>query len=422
MRHLLATAVTAVVLLVPASADAARPWGSPETVSHVPGTPVAAIGPGGVAVLAWSAHNAAYGARRTARRGFGEPFALYKQVHAVGFATVAYDAHGSALFAFRRYVERNHRILGATLRPSGSRTDAISLSGPGSSAYEPTFASPPAGMLAADPVALWWRRDATPPTRVQLARSFGGRLLVSANDTLPDAAGAAYAQTADGTILAATATGGRVTLSERLPGAAFGPAAVLTEGPGTVRDADVAVGGDGTVAVSWRRYVAATYRTFVSVRRPAGSFAPAVAVSGADERAVSPRVCVTSDGVVRVAFLTTAPGNAGPRSGRLRLTTLDGANRTVTAGSQTATAFDIAADGRRGVTLLWQRHERGHVGGAVLVRAVTPAGSLGKRQVLTRPGEDASGIDLAVAAGGDALAAWQTDDFHRLRAARRPAS
>ncbi len=427
MRHIhhvvAAAAVAAGCLAIPASSPAAKPWGSVETVSHVPGRPVAAIGPTGRAVLAWSANNAAYGARRTPTRGFGEPFGLYKQDHAVGFATVAFDADGSALFAFRRYVEGNHRVLGATLRPSGSRTRAISLSGPGSSAYDPTFATPPSGTLADHPTLLWWRRDAFPPMRVQLADSIGGRLLVSSNATLPDSSQSRYAQAADGTVLAATASSGRVTVAARAPGAAFTTPAVLSDGAGTVRDADVSIGGNGTIAVSWRRFVAGTYRLFVSVLHPGGVFSAPLALSSSAERAVAPRVVVTSNSIVRVAYLATAPGDdRGSRAGRLRLATVTSVRRTVTAGSQTAREFAIAADGRGGVTLLWQRREHGRSGGAVLTRAVTPAGSLGHRQVLTRPGEDARGISLAVAAHGDALAAWQTDDFRRLRAVRRPRS
>lgn len=423
MRHVISTAAILITVLVPSAAHAAKPWGSPETVSRAPGTPVAAIGPDGRAVLAWSAKNTAYGARRSSSRGFGEPFALYKQRSAVGFNTVTFDADGNALFAFRRFVERNHRILGATLRPGGSRTSAISLSGPGSSAYEPTFATPPGGTYADDPTLTWWRRNnpaGLPPTRVQLARAANGRLLASENDSLPSSFDARYAQLPDGVLLGATTTRSSVVVVARAAGGSFSAPQTLDSGDGPFRDADISVGVDGTVAVAWLRFDGSTYRMFVAVRRPGRAFEPAVAVSGVDERAVAPRVVVTSRGSVRAAYLASPPGNRGSAAGRLRLVTVGGAGAAVTAGAQRAIEFDVAADARGGVTLAWTRRDGRSFGGAVYARAVTPSGRLGSRQQLTGRGEDARGIDLAVGAAGDGVVAWQTADGRLLRAARRP--
>ncbi|MEJ7797261.1 MAG: hypothetical protein WKF42_02085 [Solirubrobacteraceae bacterium] len=425
MRLVIPAAAILTVLLVPSPAHAAKPWGAPETVSRAPGFPAVAIGPNGRAVLAWSANNTAYGARRSSSRGFGEPFALYKQRSAVGFNTVAFDADGNALFAFRRFVGRNHRILGATLRPGGSRTGAISLSGPGSSAYEPTFATPPGGTYVDDPTLAWWRRNnpvGLPPTRVQLARATSGRLLVSENDSLPSTFDARYAQTLDGTVFAATTTSRSAVVAARAPGGSFSAPQTLDSGNGPFRAADIAVGVDGTVAVSWLRFDGSTYRMFVAVRRAGRAFEPAVAVSGAGERAVATRVVVTSRGNVRAAYLSTAPGNRGSAAGRLRLVTVGGAGVTVTAGAQRAIEFDIAADARGGVTLAWTRRVGRSYGGAVFARAVTPSGRLGSRRQLTAPGEDARGIDLALGARGDGLVAWQTADLRRLRAVSRGAS
>lgn len=426
MRQLTIPAAVLTALLVPAASHAAKPWNAAETVSRAPGIPSVAIGPDKRAVVAWSANNAAYGARRTPGRGFGEPFALHKQRRAVGEATVTFDAAGNALFAFRRLIERNHRIAGATLRPRGSRTGPISLSGSGSSAYDPTFAAPAAGTLAARPTLTWWRRNRSvglPPTRVQLARAVGGRLLASERDTIPNTSGARYAQASDGTVVAATTTSNSIVVAVRPPGASFAAPLTLDAGRGRFRDADVSLGRDGTVAVIWRRFTGSTYRLFASVLRAQGAFGAPVAVSGADERADKPRVLVTSAGAVRIAYLSTPPGNdRGSQAGRLRMVSLDGRPVTVTAGSQRAIEYELAGDGRGGATLAWTRRTGNSFGGAVYARAVTPSGRLGARQRLTRRGETARGMSLAVGTDGDAVLAWLTADARRLRAARRPAS
>lgn len=426
MRQLITPAAILTALLVPATAPAAKPWGAAETVSRAPGLPSVAIGPSGRAVVAWTANNAAYGSRRTSSRGFGEPFALFKQRRAVSDATVAFDASGNALFGFRRLLERNHRIASSTLRPDGRRVGTISLSGPGSSAYDPAFAAPAAGTLAARPTLIWSRRNnpaGLPPTRVQLARAVNGRLLASENDTIASAFDARYAQASDGTVVGATTTRNSIVVAVRAPGFTFARTQTLDAGVGRFREPDVSVGADGTVAVVWRHFTGSTYRLFASVLAPGGTFSAPVAVSATGERAIKPRVVVTSRGAVRIAYLSTPPGNdRGSQAGRLRLVSLDGPGATVTAGSQRAIEFGFNGDGRGGVTLAWTRRTGNSFGGAIYARAVTSSGRLGTRQRLTRRGETARGIDLAVGARGDAVVAWRTADLRRVRAARRPAS
>ncbi|MCP9488796.1 MAG: hypothetical protein MSC31_02835 [Solirubrobacteraceae bacterium MAG38_C4-C5] len=394
-------------------------------MSRVPGLPSAAIGADGMTVVAWTGRSAggagAYGARRTAARGFGEPFGLRKQRASVDDAAVQISADGDAIIAYRRLVERNHRIESRTVRRSGSRTPAVTLSGPGSSAYDPTFPPVAAGTLPPDPVLTWWRRE---PDRVQVSQAVGGRLFVSRNHTVAGGQRAEYAQLPDGTLLAASATSTAALLAARLPGGDFGEAVTIASGPGPFKIADVAVGPDGAVAVAWREFDGSTYRLRAAVAPPGGGFAQSQTLSSADERAVTAQVAITADGAVRVAYLAARPGNDNATSsGRLKLVTLGDEDppAVVTAGSQTARNFELASDGRGGLTVAWHGTEGGFSSGAVFASAVTPSGRLGVRHLLTAPGETGYGLTLAAGPRGDALVAWVVGD-ERMRAAYRPPS
>lgn len=424
MRHLvLPVLLLAAFAAAPATTQAAKPWGTVETVSRAPGLPSAAIDPRGVIVLAWngssaSARNGAFGARRTPRRGFGEPFALRTQRSAVGDVRAQATAGGDVIVAWRRFLESNHRMEATTVRSNGARVGPISLSGPGSSAFGAAFAAVAPGAFAAGPVLTWWRREAD---RAQLARAVGGRLLASRNATIRNAPGAAYAQRPDGRLLAASTEERRVLLHDAGAGDAFGPPVTLVAGRGPFRDADVAVNAAGTIAVAWREFDGRTYRARAAVLAAgARAFNPAETVSREGERAASVQVAVTAEGAVAVAYLSTAPGDDRQgRDGRLRIATLGAAPRTLTAGRQTAAAFALESDAWSDVTVAWERDERG-LGGAIFARTFNPLGRLGARHKLTRTGEDGYGLDLAVGPRGDALAAWVTGDGERLRAVRRP--
>jgi hypothetical protein len=425
MRRALCTAtVFASLLIAPAASHAAKPWGAAETVSRAPGAPAVALGLDGRGAIGWGAKHAMYGARRSATRGFGQPFSLYREQIADADPAVALDRDGNALFAFRRLLESNHRILAATLRPSGSRTSAFSLSGPGSSANNPAFATPPAGTLSELPTLAWWRREGPPggePNRVQFARSVGGRLLAADNDTLPGAAQASYAELPDGSVVAATTALGVPVIATRPPGGVLSAPQPVSSNTRSFWGADVATGPDGTVAVAWRDSDGGINRIFVAVRRPgATAFDAPVLLSVARDRAQDPSVVVTLGGVVRVAYLAVGITGTPSGGGRLLLATPGEPKRTVTPAGQLASDFDIAADGRGGVTLAWTRREPGHGGGAAFARAARPDGVLGSIKTLTAPGERALDLDLAAGVSGEALVAWQSGS--RVRAAYRPRS
>lgn len=255
MRTRTLVLVSAAVLALPGAAQAAAPWRPAQTLSRTAGDrPAAAIG--GQSMVAWAAQrpgggSGLYAVRRVSGARFGAPRALYTDARSMDGAAVQIDRRGNALVAFRRLIERNHRIASLTVRRGGGRTGPISLSGPGSSAYSPTFGTPPAGTLAERPTLAWWRRETD---RVQTSRAVSGRLLVSATSVLPGAPDAEYALHADGTLLGAGATASEVALGTL--GSAGFTVQRLAGAPGPFRSAAVATGAGATAAVAWRAYTA----------------------------------------------------------------------------------------------------------------------------------------------------------------------
>lgn len=407
---LLAACVAALAL--PGAAQAARPFGSAETVSRAPGDqPAVAIGPNGSSVIAWtgparSQRNAAFAARRASARGFGTPFSFRAQKGLLEDAAVQYDAAGDAIVAYRRLLESNFRIESATVRPSGSRTSPISISGPGSSAYEPEFATPAAGTFPQAPQLAFWRRETD---RVQIARATGGRLLVSRADTLTGATRAAYAQLADGTLLGVGATSSSIVLGTRpAAGGSFALAPVAT-GRGPFRDASVATGQGTSAAVAWREWDGAAYRARVAVRPDGGSYGAPVTLSEPGEGAAQPRVTLAPSGAVRVTYVSTDVGTGATARGPLKVAAPDGsAPVTLTAAGLQAREFEVGADDRGDLTATWTRFVKGHRGGTVSARTLSASGALGATRRLGDAGEEGFSLALAVAPRGDAIATWLT--------------
>lgn len=162
----------------------------------------------------------------------------------------------------------------------------------------------------------------------------------------------------------------------------------------------------------------------VSVRPPGGTFTTPVQISEPDERPIDLDVVITTDGPVRLAYLAAGYddiSNIGP----VRLVTVDGERETLTPEGLDAVDLAIAADGRGGTTVAWQRRGAPPFYGqrnAIFARAITPSGEVGKRWKLTRTGEDGDDLTLAVGPDGSALVAWTAGESRlgdRLRAIRR---
>lgn len=423
----LAASIGALLTLAPA-AKGAGAWGTVETVSRLPGPASAAIDDRGYIVLAWSrgveVTRRVYGARRTPTRGFGDPFGLHTAGEARTWRSVTFDSQRNAIVAWHRQADLGSRVENRTesrtVRPNGARTDTTVVAD--IVGAEPHFAAVAPGTLAAHPVLGWGVLD-----RVDLARARDGRLTDAQREEVIDGDDygfeeARFALTSDETVVAALYDG-PLFVTERPPGGSFGPRQQISQSGQFAADPRLAIGPDGTIAAVWEGPTAEGRSVFASARPPDGQFSPPMRVSAPDERPLDFDVVVTTDGIVRVAYLAARYDDIRP-IGPVRLATLAGERETLTPTGLDAADLRIAADGRGGTTVAWQRSGYGSPGqgNAIFARAITPSGRVGKRSKLTRTGEDGTDLELAVAPDGSALVAWTSGEGllgDRLRAVRR---
>ncbi|MCP9490673.1 MAG: hypothetical protein MSC31_12455 [Solirubrobacteraceae bacterium MAG38_C4-C5] len=363
-----------------------------------------------------------YGARRTPTRGFGEPFPIDAAERAKVTTDVEFDDQRNAIIAYQIRVPGENSLQSSrTVRANGARTDARSVATSGI----PRFAVTAPGTYLRRPALAWLTGDGDGPI-VGFARASDGLFGEAVFERLPDdddvlnVNGLRFAVTGDDALLAAYDQGG-VVVDELGPEGSFDPAQRLTTR--SVSDQRVAVGRDGRVALAWSQFVdeSGGRAAFAVVRPPGGQFSAPVQVSAPGENPVDLDVVVTSEGVVRVAYLAAQPELS---TGPLRLVTLGGPTETLTAAGTDAIDVQLAADGRGGTTVAWQRGNPGDdfVRNAIFARAITPSGRVGKRRQLTRPGEKGEDLTLAVGADGSALVAWTTGEDlfgDRFRAVRR---
>lgn len=416
-------------LALPSTGHAAGEWGTVETVSRFPAPASAAIDDRGYAVLVWSRGETitrrVYGARRTPTRGFGEPFAIDRAERAKVTTDVEFDDQRNAIIAYQIRVPGENSLQSSrTVRPNGARTDARPVATSGI----PRFAATAPGTYRRQPTLAWLTGDGDGPI-VGFSRASDGLFGEAVFERLPDDDDVLsvnrirFGVTGDHSLLAAYDQGGAV-VNELEPGDMFGPAQrVSTRG---VSDGRLAVGRDGRVALAWSQFVdeSGGRAAFAVVRPAGGEFSAPVQVSASGENPVDVEVVVTSEGVVRVAYLAARPEFS---TGPLRLVTLGGPTETLTAPGTDAIDVELAADGRGGTTVAWQRGNPGddNLRNAIFARAITPGGRVGKRRQLTRPGEKGGDLTLAVGADGSALVAWTAGEDlfgDRFRAVRRSSS
>lgn len=397
-----------------------------ETVSRFPAPASAAIDDRGYAVLVWSRGETitrrVYGARRTPTRGFGEPFAIDTAERARVPTAVEFDAQRNAIIGYWIRVPGEDRFQSRTVRPSGARTEARTVDEAG------PFVATPSGTYRSQPVLASLSREANDFT-VGISRAIDGLPAEGVREVFPTNEGdringTRFAATGDETLLAVYNKSG-LFINERPPGGPFGPGQRVSVSNSSAGDPQVAVGRDGRVALAWTEFVEGGGRAaFASVRPAGGEFGAPVQVSAPGENPVDVDVVVTSEGVVRIAYLAARPEFS---TGPLRLVTLGGPTETLTAPGTDAIDVELAADGRGGTTVAWQRGNPGddNLRNAIFARAITPGGRVGKRRQLTRPGEKGGDLTLAVGADGSALVAWTAGEDlfgDRFRAVRRSSS
>jgi hypothetical protein len=392
-----------------AGASEAR-FGTPRSLTEVNGFAAApAIAPDGRAVVAVSDYSAqrsrvlAY--TRSARGRWAAPMALRTSRQELLEPRAAYTGDGTAVFTWLRapridqeqVVESRRLAAGGTfgpvavVSPGGERAVLARVAGgPGSRAligWEDGDYSLHAGEAGGAFETIFARREAA------FALAY-----------LPDATAVALSQ--------AYGAGG-VQVRLRPDGAAAWGEPVTLSGARTAREATMAVGRDGTLAVAWAQSTDDGYRVQVAERPPGGTFTKPHTIAEDDGEARAPAIAVLPSGELLVAWLAEADLTSLVRGGEVRVATASLSPEIVTesitrrvsgAGRRLGVAPRVLVDDEGDTLIAWEESRRlmaavrdGDEERFSAPRGISP---LGARIFSSR----------VVANGrGDGLAAWSVD-------------
>jgi len=434
----LAVVVAGVGLVAPGLALAAQPWGDDQQIAPRGKGFVdaggAAIDDRGHAIALWTRDEGGgsrlLGARRTARRSFGEAFTLRDSDRGRVEEPVVAFRDRKAFAAWSRPIGGNDRVEARTIRASGSRSSVARLSGGGSTAFRLELVGAPFGLdvLAKGPsgdLALGWSRGTAGEADLfeQVSTSTGDGF-ASPSEVRPVAYQRGFAIDVDGSLLVARVLPAgegmeQLVLQRRGPGEqGFGQPVALSRPRAVVkrfgpwRHVAIEVAPNGAATVVWQERDPTEWRVMAALRQPGGSFGPPQLLGPGVSRL---RLAMTADGDPLVAWLDffggpvtlVQPGISEPQ--------------TVSRPNERVEEFELEADGRGGATIAWVADAEDEPGGPVHAVAITPRGRVGKIQRLSSSTANAREVTLAVGPQGDALAVWADHD-RDLRAARRPAS
>jgi hypothetical protein len=318
----------------------------------------------------------------------------------------AFTGDGTGVFAWVRAprIDQEQLVESRRLLGSGAFEPVRTLSTPGERALLTRVAAGP-GSLA----LVGWE-DADSALRVSETGS--GEAGAGAAQTIFARRQFAYslAHLPDGTAVALSQSfgAGGVQVRLRPPGASWGTPVTLS-GARTAREASLAAGGDGTVAVAWAQHTDTGYRVQLSVRPPGGEFSSARTVAGDGGEARAPGLAVQPDGTVLVAWVASAELSFLVRGGEVRMAavTSDGdvstAQRASSEGRRIAAAPQVFTDAAGDALVTWEEGRR-------LVAATRSAsGRLGAPEFVSPAGVRVFTPRVVANARGQALAAWAVE-------------
>lgn len=194
---------------------------------------------------------------------------------------------------------------------------------------------------------------------------------------------------------------GGVRVRVRPPGGAWG-APVTLSGPRTAREATLATGADGTVAVAWAQYTDTGYRIQVAERPPGGEFTPARTIDPAGGEARAPALAVRPDGRLLIAWLGGAQLNFLARGTEVRLAVDGGPVRRVSAAGRRISATpQLFVDAEGDALITWEESRR------VTAATRTAGGRLSSPRAVS--GARVYATRVVANARGQALAAWSVE-------------
>lgn len=414
----------ALAVFPAASAAAAPGWDPPRELSTPASAPLglaaaAGVDPRGGAVVLWHAEPGVEAVVRAAGHGFGKPRPIAGSKLSMPDVTprIAIDPRGAAVAVWSyfephpRFVEDGYSVeytfglRAAGRAPAGGFGRAQTLTDQLDSDPNADVAIDPTGTA----VVLW--TDAAgmhAAARPAGSRRFGRAQVVGSTQADPQ-----VSVGAEGAKIASWSGPGAARVAVSGDGSSFRRATTLAiEGLGNATPV-LAVDGRSSVTAAWAR----DGRVMATTCAASGRCARARALSPAGERAADARVAVASDGSAVVAWRTEDAVAAAARRGHGAFH----AARVLATLAEGEKAADLAvAVGARGdAAALWTVHADG--GDNVRAAVRRGKGRFLKARDLSAdlPGAGLSDPDVAVDAGGNALAVWgaMTDGRPSINAA-----
>jgi hypothetical protein len=365
----------AVALGGPAGAAAAG-WSATRAATAAGSSfaPAASVGGGNRLAIAWvrqlGGQNRAELREGTPSKGLAGPaLVLDSSPHLLDSPALAFlDHRGTLAVAWRRYLDRNHRIRGVIVSPAVKPGPTAALSAGGESAYSPTFIHSPASF---ETVALGWSRR----TFSQLADVTSAGFASPAR--LPGAPifGPVAAYDGAGTEVAVSSDGAQILDTERPAGAGdFGHSTVVAAAPEAGQPISTSTASGGVAAV-WSD----GGKLIAAVRPRGGVFSTPVEIAPAGEHARAVALTADSAEEILVAYLPSLA--TGAPSGALRLLRLGPGGAPlagpITLASASVTSPPTLATDTSGAFVGWS------AGGVVHVIRIAPGGILGPVRTLS---------------------------------------
>jgi hypothetical protein len=381
----------------------------PRTLAGVNGyQPAPAIGPDGRAAVAVTDYapgrSRVFAFTRDARGRWAAPRLLRSSKNELFEPAAVMTGDSTAVFAWVRAVriDQQQLVEGRRILNSGEMDGVQSVSPSTGRAIFPELTAGPGSRAL-----LGWEDDNYALSVSEVTEGGFG-----APQTIFDRRQFAYAMeyADDGTAVVLSQGLGRGGVQVRLkPPTAPWTDPVTLSGPRRAREATVATGRDGTIAVAWAQNSDAGYRIQVSVRPPGGSFGEARTIDGAAGEARAPALAVQDDGGVLVSWLSGAKLDFLPRASEVRLAEVgrDGsvseARRVSAMLRRIQTAPQVLLDADGDALLNWEES------GRLMAATRSSEGKLSAPRGVSPAGAKVYGWRTVANRHGQALAAWALD-------------
>jgi hypothetical protein len=180
---------------------------------------------------------------------------------------------------------------------------------------------------------------------------------------------------------------------------------------------EVAVAPDGTVIAVWTRSDGSVFRIQSSSRTPTGSWSVPVTISDVGESSSGPSLAVDPSGNALAVWTQSDGTNLRIHSAYRPSGGSFGADTTVSAALQDASAPDVSMDNSGNALVAWQRSDGTQLRVQASIRSPGAGGVFGAITTLSASGQDAFEPQVAAGPAVDAngVVVWTRSDGTNLR-------